>query len=54
MIKKILFNVYIVSVVVLLLWLALSCFDIMLDNNSVSPAHSNYNMIGLLLEVFRK
>jgi hypothetical protein len=54
MIKKIFFNVYVVSVVALLSWLALSCFDIMLDNNSVSPAHSDYNMIGLLLEVFGK
>jgi hypothetical protein len=48
MIKKLIANTAALIIAVLLLWIAFSYIDIVSDNNSVAPAHSNLNAFVLL------
>ena len=50
MTKKILANIPAVVGVLLLLWIGLSWFDIVIDNNALQPVHNNYNLFVLLFE----
>jgi hypothetical protein len=54
MTKKLLYNLPAIVGALLLAWIALSYFDIVLDNTSVAPVHSNYNLFILLEEVAAK
>jgi hypothetical protein len=48
MIKKLLHNIPALIVAVLIAWIAFSYIDIVSDNNSVAPVHSNLNAFVLL------
>lgn len=48
MIKKIISVFPSVLAVLFLLWLGLSWFDIIADNNTLNPIHSNFNLFSLL------
>lgn len=50
MIKKIISILPAVLSVLFLLWLGLSWFDIVLDNNALHPVHNNFNLFVLLFE----
>ena len=53
MTKKILSRVPAVLSVLFLLWIGLSFIDIVMDNNTLSAAHSNYNFFVWCLGVFQ-
>jgi hypothetical protein len=54
MTKKLLYNLPAIVGVLLAAWVALSYFDIVLDNTSAAPVHSNYNLFILLEEAITR
>lgn len=48
MLKKIISVLPSVLAALFLLWLGLSWFDIIVDNNTLTPVHSNFNLFSLL------
>ena len=54
MTKKLLYNLPAIVGALLLVWIALSYFDIVLDNTSAAPVHSSYNLFILLEEAITK
>ncbi len=53
MAKKIAYSVYCSVCVIALAWLLFSWLDIVADNNSAAPKHSEYNAFVLVEEVAR-
>lgn len=50
--KKIAYNIFSVFGVLLLVWIAWSFIDVVADNCTPAPVHSNFNIFVLCLEVF--
>jgi hypothetical protein len=50
MIKKIIANIPALIIAVLLAWIALSWVDVVTDNNTTSPTHSNVNFFSMISE----
>jgi hypothetical protein len=52
MIKNTTYNILRAVVVLFWLWIGVSFIDIVIDNCSAAPVHSNFNAFILFLEVF--
>ena len=48
--KKMMMNVITIACVVMLAWFAWSFIDIVSDNNSINPQHSNINAFSVLVK----
>ena len=49
---KILLNILTAIIVAYTIWLAISWIDIVADNNTTNPEHSDFNLIIMLSEAF--